>query len=302
MKHLNIITLTALCMPLLLASCASKKNLESAKGSIKQETETPSKDNALQSENITKLSFVQKVSDNQVYAQNITGSISFNLQAGDKDITVPGSLKMRKDEVIRIQLNIPLLGTEVGRLEFTPDYVLIVDRMHKQYIKEDYNKVSFLKKQGITFYSLQAIFWNQLLLPGAQKVSESDLKKFDADLTGTSQYVPVTYKDGNMTYQWKADRTTGRIVEAKVSYASTQYGKSALTMKYSDFKSVGVKMFPATQNLTLSTSASTKVQEAKVNIEMDEVKTDSKWDALTEVPAKYTKVNAEDILKKLMSL
>lgn len=302
MKHLNIIKLTALCMPLFLASCASKKNLEVPKDSVKQETVVSSKDNTQQSEAITKLSFVQKVSDSQVYAQNITGSISFNLQAGSKDITLPGSLSMRKDEVIRIQLNVPLLGFEIGRLEFTPDYVLIVDRTHKQYIKEDYNQVSFLKKQGITFYSLQAIFWNQLLLPGKQNVTETDLKKFDADLTGTAQSVPVTYKDGNMTYQWQADRISGRITEVHVSYASSQYGKSTLNMKYGDFKSVGVKMFPATQNLTLSTAATSKVQEAKVNIEMNEVKTDSKWEALTKVPSKYAKVKAEEILKQLIIL
>ncbi len=54
--------------------------------------------------------------------------MNFNLQAADKDITVPGKLSMRKDEVIRIQLFIPILGTEVGRLEFTPNYVLIIDR------------------------------------------------------------------------------------------------------------------------------------------------------------------------------
>ncbi len=78
---------------------------------------------------------------------------------------------MRKDEVIRIQLFIPILGTEVGSLEFTPDYVLIIDRLHKEYIKADYTQVDFLKKQGINFYSLQALFWNQLLLPG-QRVCE----------------------------------------------------------------------------------------------------------------------------------
>ncbi len=67
-----------------------------------------------------KLAFVQKVADNQVYAKNIVGNMTFNLQAADKDITVPGKLSMRKDEVIRIQLFIPILGSEVGRLEFTP--------------------------------------------------------------------------------------------------------------------------------------------------------------------------------------
>ena len=54
--------------------------------------------------------------------------------------------------------------------------------MHKEYIKADYTQVDFLKKQGISFYSLQALFWNQLLLPGERTVKESDLKKFDARL------------------------------------------------------------------------------------------------------------------------
>lgn len=62
--------------------------------------------------------------------------MTFEIKMGSKDISVPGSLKMRKDEVIRLQLFIPILGTEVGRLEFTPDYVLIVDRLHKEYIKQ----------------------------------------------------------------------------------------------------------------------------------------------------------------------
>jgi hypothetical protein len=60
------------------------------------------------------LAFVQKVSDNQVYTNNIVGNMNFNLQAADKDITVPGKLSMRKDEVIRIQLFIPILGTDRG--------------------------------------------------------------------------------------------------------------------------------------------------------------------------------------------
>ena len=288
-----------LCLPLLLASCASKKALqkETTVQSQTQSAATTSQDPAVQ-----KLSFVQKVSDNQVYAKNITGSMSFNLQAGSKDITVPGSLKMRKDEVIRIQLMIPILGTEVGRLEFTPDYVLIIDRIHKEYIKADYSQVDFLKKQGITFYSLQSLFWNQLLLPGTEKVQESDLKRFDADLSGTGGSVPVTYNNGNMTYKWLADRTTGRINQANVQYKDASAGTSLLSLTYDNFKSVGVKSFPANLYLTLSSTATKKLNEVKINIEMNEVKTDADWEAHSEVSSKYKQISATDVLGKLMNM
>ena len=209
---------------------------------------------------------------------------------------------MRKDEVIRIQLFIPILGSEVGRLEFTPNYVLIVDRMHKEYIKADYTQVDFLKKQGINFYSLQALFWNQLLVPGVKKVSDSDLKKFSANLDETAENVPVSIRYGNMSYQWKANRNSGRIAEANVTYKDKGNGDSRLNLKYSDFKSVGVKMFPATQRMTLTTILNNKPQEAKLNIEMKSVKTDDKWEAQTEVSGKYKQISPKDVLGKLMSM
>ena len=290
------------CGLLLVSACGTSKLAQSG-NAAKQPTSTATKaKDSHQSSAVKTLTFVQKVSDNQVYAKNIVGNISFNLQAASKDITVPGKLSMRKDEVIRIQLFIPILGTEVGRLEFTPNYVLIIDRLHKEYIKGDYTQVDFLKKQGINFYSLQALFWNQLLIPGNQKVSESDLKKFSADLDVTGDAVPVSINYGNMDYTWTASRNTGRISEANVSYKDAKQGNSHVNLKYSDFKSVGVKMFPATLRMTLSTVLNNKRQGAKLNIEMKDVKTDSKWDAQTEVSSKYKQVSPEDVLGKIMSM
>lgn len=290
------------CGLLLMSACGTSK-LAQGGNAAKQPTSTATKVSGNHQNSAVKtLSFVQKVSDNQVYVKNIVGNMSFNLQAASKDITVPGKLSMRKDEVIRIQLFIPILGTEVGRLEFTPNYVLIIDRLHKEYIKGDYTQVDFLKKQGINFYSLQALFWNQLLIPGNQKVSESDLKKFSANLDVTGDAVPVSIKYGNMDYTWTANRNTGRISEANVSYKDAKQGNSTVNLKYSDFKSVGVKMFPATLHMTLSTVLNNKRQEAKLNIEMKDVKTDSKWDAQTEVSSKYKQVSPEDVLGKIMSM
>lgn len=303
MKKNKMLMGAAVCSLLLLASCGTSKM---AQGSATTGQNVASKQtkasDAQQSEAVKKLTFVQKVSDNQVYAKNIVGNMSFNLQMGGKDITVPGSLHMRKDEVIRIQLFIPILGTEVGRLEFTPNYVLIIDRLHKEYIKADYTQVDFLKKQGINFYSLQALFWNQLLVPGVQKVSESDLKKFDANLDETGENVPVSIQYGNMSYTWQASRTTGRITEANVMYKDSRSGASTANIQYANFKNVGVKLFPASQHLTLSATVEGKHREIKMNMEMNDVKTDSNWNAQSEISSKYKQVSPEDVLGKLMNM
>ena len=298
MKKMNMAVAAAAL--LLMASCGTTKKMEGAGKVNANDKKTETK--AEQSAALRNLAFVQKVSDNQVYTNNIVGNMNFNLQAADKDITVPGKLSMRKDEVIRIQLFIPILGTEVGRLEFTPNYVLIIDRLHKEYIKADYTQVDFLKKQGVNFYSLQALFWNQLLVPGTKKVTDADLKKFSANLDAIGENVPVALQYGKLNYTWTANRNSGRITEANVVYQDRSTSAAKLTLKYCNFKSVGVKMFPATQNLTLSAMVNNKPQVVKINIDMKSVKTDSKWEAQTEVSDKYKKVAPEDVLGKLMNM
>lgn len=300
-KNKNLVKVIALCLPLLLGACGTKKVVEGNGSTSTSQSQNANSSRGHQSEALKKLTFVQKVSDNQVYSKNIVGNMSFSLQMGSKDISVPGALRMRKDQVIRIQLFIPILGTEVGRLEFTPDYVLIIDRLHKEYIKADYNQVDFLKKQGVNFYSLQALFWNQLLLPGNQRVSESDLKKFDADLDAAGDVVPVTFKQGNMTYAWGADRNTGRILQSDVKY-KTANSNSVLHIDYSNFKNVGVKQFPASLKLKFMTDLAKSDKEMQISIDMNAVKTDSNWEVETKVSDKYKKVSPEDVLSKIMNM
>lgn len=300
-KNKNFVKVIALCLPLLLGACGTKKVVEGNGSTSTSQSQNANSSRGHQSEALKKLTFVQKVSDNQVYSKNIVGNMSFSLQMGSKDISVSGALRMRKDQVIRIQLFIPILGTEVGRLEFTPDYVLIIDRLHKEYIKADYNQVDFLKKQGVNFYSLQALFWNQLLLPGNQRVSESDLKKFDADLDAAGDVVPVTFKQGNMTYAWGADRNTGRILQSDVKY-KTANSNSVLHIDYSNFKNVGVKQFPASLKLKFMTDLAKSDKEMQISIDMNAVKTDSNWEVETKVSDKYKKVSPEDVLSKIMNM
>lgn len=301
MSRNNIIPLVCLSALLMLASCGAKKaavNTDANTGATTQASANKSE----KSEALRQLSFMQTVSDQKVYAQNIVGNMDFTAKSGDKDISLSGSLKMRKDVVIRLSVFIPILGTEAARLEFTPSYVLVVDRIHREYYKADYTKLDFLRDNGLNFYSLQALFWNQLLIPGSDKVKESDLKKFAVNLSAQGNDLPITLQQGNMNYLWKADRKTGRINSARVQYKSQAHGASTLDWTYGNFRAVGVKQFPARQQFTFSTSATKKPRKATVTIDMGSIKTDSKWDAETTLSDRYKKVEDEDVLGKLLSM
>lgn len=289
MKIKNILFAVALGgMTLAMAGCGSKKAAtEGTSSSVDKHN----------GGNVQALAFVQKVANQKVSTQNIVGKMSLNVQMGSKNITVPGSLHMRYGEVIRIQAFIPLLGSEVGRIEFTPDYVLVIDRMHKEYIKEDYNKVDFLKNNGLNFYSLQALFWNQLFMPGTTSISDANLLDFGVTEAGNSKN--ITLKKGNLNIVWNADNANGRISAAKATYSSLTQGKSSLKWTYSNFKAVAGKMFPAYQKFTFATTAIKNQSNISLTIDMDGVKTDSKWEAKSEISKRYKKIEATDVFGKL---
>lgn len=289
MKIKNILFAVALGgMTLAMAGCGSKKAATEGTSS------TVDKHNG---GNVQALAFVQKVANQKVSTKNIVGKMSLNVKMGSKNITVPGSLHMRYGEVIRIQAFIPLLGSEVGRIEFTPDYVLVIDRMHKEYIKEDYNKVDFLKNNGLNFYSLQALFWNQLFMPGTKSISDANLLDFGVTEVGNSKN--ITLKKGNLNIVWNADNANGRISTAKATYSSLTQGKSSLNWTYSNFKAVAGKMFPAYQKFTFATTAIKNQSNISLTIDMDGVKTDSKWEAKSEISKRYKKIEATDVFGKL---
>lgn len=290
----------AIAVVTLMAACAtSKKAGLDQPGSARSGLDQPG--------SARKLSFVQKVYDNAVYTKNISSKIDLTLGKGDDAISVAGTLRMRRDEVIRIQIT-PLGLMEVGRLEFTPDSVLVMDRMNKEYARAAYDQLPFLAANGIDFYTLQSLFWNELFLPGEPVLKESHLKLFDVDIYNTSGLLPITYAvetgsgRARMSYTWSADATTGLIATTNITYSDPAKGAASLRCSYADFVPVGSKQFPTETALSFSTGMIKGAEGMGMTLRLKAIDTSTDWEATTTVSGKYRRVTASDILKKLMSL
>lgn len=293
-KNIGIIVAATL----VFASCGTNKAIVKQPTTVKQTT-APTQSSVQKQ----KLHFVQKVSDQSLYQKNLVSDLSFTLNTGSRNISVPGILHMRRDEVIRIQLLIPLIRSEVGRIEFTKDYVLFIDRMHKQYVKASYNDVAFLKDNGINFYSLQALFWNQLFIPGQQRVGESQLSMFSVDLAAVqANNVPVTLLDGKMAYKWLAESASGLINMAEAKYTSANHGVSTLKWNYGNFQNFGAKKFPVYHEVTIQTQATKQQRTIKAVFELNGLSDNADWESFTTPSSRYQKVGVDEILEKLTKL
>ena len=245
--------------------------------------------------------FVGRVSDNASPAKSIQSSIDFTIGEGGNDISVGGKLRMKRDEVIRI--NLTALGLmEVGVLEFTPDYVLIIDRIHSEYVQAPYSEVDFLAQNGLSFYSLQSLFWNELFYPGQKKVSESMLRKYSTAQATQAATTDIKLEQENITFNWNASQKEARINSTDVTYSSKQYGTTKLHWTYSNFKALAGKPFPHTQSFDLFSSAIGGGRKATVTITMNKPEIGKDFDTRTTPSSRYKKVDAMSLLKKLMSM
>lgn len=238
---------------------------------------------------------LHKVAANARTARFITSKIKFKLKLGDKEVSLGGSLRMKKDDVIRLQLTAFGL-VEAGRVEFTKDYVLVMDRINKQYIKADYRDVDFLRQSGLNFYSLQALFWNELFLPNRQHVDEESLSAYSVSLGSAAATIALS--SGNMRYEWSAGTADGCITAFSGSYSGGGTGKTGMDWGYSSFRKMGTTQFPTSNTITIT---GTK-KPVSVDLQLTNPNNDGDWETRTEVSSKYRQVSLDDIMRRLSAL
>lgn len=286
MKVKNFIRLALVAMTMTLISCKTQTSVQKSSG--KSTTETTNSAAALA---------VSKVTANAQSSQYITSKIKFKVRFDDKDVSLGGKLYMKRDDVIRIQLT--ALGLfEAGRLELTKDYVLVMDRMNKQYIKVDYNKVDFLRQSGLNFYSLQSLFWNELFLPGRDtRVTAADTDGYTVSLAQDNT-LTLKLDKGDLHYNWTADNNKGLINHFNGSYADKANNNVAVDWTYGTFKAFSSKQFPTNNNIKVTTPK----KSVNVELQLNSIDSNNDWETRTTVSSKYKQVNLDDILRKLSSL
>lgn len=136
------------------------------------------------------------VKDNTPKVINVTAKLNVNVKTQTDDINVDGKLFMRYNEMIRITV-VPYGIMEAARLEFTPQEVLLIDRINRQYVKAKYEDVTFLKKYNLNFQSLQQRFWEEypkerITLDVGAAILNINLSKINNDATWDASITSVS--------------------------------------------------------------------------------------------------------------
>ncbi len=261
---------------MLLNSCSTTKNVQGVNSVAKQSTEDIYKQRVLANANASK---------------SLTAKMHLDLSVGGKDVSLSGSLKMKRGDVIQISLTFPIVG-EVGRLEFTPDGVLIVDRINNRYVRAAYSKIDFLRSSNLDFNALESVFWNEVFYPGskvADKVSEFTVSSAGAHTLLSLTTAPrLDYAFLTITENALLDRTT-------VTSKNTA-DKSALTCIYGDFVKFGQGKLPSSIKISFAGDK----QSCGLDMSLSSLSDASDWNSRTTLSSKYKEMDVESLLKNLV--
>ncbi|MGN0220874.1 MAG: DUF4292 domain-containing protein [Prevotella sp.] len=274
--------LALLVLPLMMGACKSSKSLQ--KDVVTAPVSTTTGQERL-----------EKLNQNKLSQQFLTSKIKFKAVMGNHDVALTGNLKMKRNDVIRLQL-MAFGFVEAARLEFTPEYVLIVDRMNKQYLKVPYNYIDFLRNSGINFYTLQALFWNELFVPGEKGIENGQLGQYSTS-TVDDQLV-VALEREPMSYKWLADKDASHIKMANILYTDKYRGNSQLNWDYQNFETSNGLAFPMKQIVRLLLPKTT----VEITLTLNYLGKDEDWETRTTLSDKYRQVMLDDLMRRILSM
>lgn len=108
--------------------------------------------------------------------QQFVSDLDVKIGVGQDSYNLGGKLSMKRDAVVRI--NLTYMGfIEVATVEFTPQNILIVNRISREYTRMGYNDLDVLTKNGINFTTIQDMGWQKFYAGQGKKVTDADLDK-----------------------------------------------------------------------------------------------------------------------------
>lgn len=288
---LQIIILIAAAM--MIGACAS--NRKAVKEGTDVTTSATAVTNKTSTEEQKAAQTVVRLNQNRQTASGLRSKMSVRLAAGGKSASAGGTLKMKRDEII--QLSITALGLfEVGRMELTPDYLFVQDRMNKQYVQVAWADIAPLRATGADFYTFQALFWNELFVLGSKGQPAAD----DFRTTATTKQLTLTPKNQHTAVSQEALQflvNISRSLLERAALTTTAGGNLTVTCDYADFQKLENKLFPTQINLAITA----KAKRYSADITLSNPQADESMKNLTtKTPSGYKKVAFDDIIKQLV--
>ena len=105
----------------------------------------------------------------------LSAKVRLTVPNKNASFTVNGTLKLVSGERLQMSFLMPILRTEVVRIEVTPDEVLVVDRMGRRYVRATRDELKNILPRKVTFSHLESLVFNAAKPGSKRSITEKEL-------------------------------------------------------------------------------------------------------------------------------
>lgn len=215
--------------------------------------------------------------------EHLSSKVKLSAKIGGKDFSVNGNIKIKRGEGLQISIN--ALGglIEVARIEMSPEKMLLIYRLGREYAEVRYNDIEALDRLGISYPMLEAILLNELFYPNERSLEKS-LSKMSVTVAN-GEILLSTARERGMKYSFIIEQNSGCLQLTQGDYEN----KINVNCNYSDFVETDVRLFPRRIRLSVASSM--------LELRLTNPKTDNfRLNRTTELSS-YKKVDISTLLK-----
>lgn len=226
---------------------------------------------------------------------SVTSKINLVLGSGDKTMSVGGNLRMKRNDVI--QLSLVAFGIlEAGRMELTQDYILIIDRMGRKYIRVGYSDLDILAQSGVDFYTFQSLFWGEVFVLGAKGAQPKDNRFAKSEQSGMVRLQNTESEHLALTFLMDA---VSQMLRHTTVSTKKNPDKPLLDWQYLSYTTLEKKEFPSKMQISFTLSKT----PLTATLTLNNVKENADWETRTEVNVRrFKEVSLKDVLSMVMKL
>lgn len=233
---------------------------------------------------------LDKIIQSEIKYNTFSSNLKIFIQLKEKkNIPVDTQIRIIKDKIIQISLRIPLLGIEAYRISITPNDIVIIDRIHKQYFQESMqNLKNNMNLFNFDYYVIvESLLNNKLFIPNKKEILPYDYSNFHIN---EEQFVSnFIYTDKyNTIYKFVID-DTNRLLSTVINT-----GSDLLQCQYYDWKSISDKnIFPMSIQLIFN-------KNYKFNLFFKSIKIDTNFSFDDNIPYKYKQTTFKQIIQHII--
>lgn len=221
---------------------------------------------------------------------SFSSKLNMTISTASKTLSSKGNLRIVHNRAIQLSVQ-PLFGIEMFRLYVEPEFIIILDRMNKRYVKESFDEIKGKSPIGFNFYSLQSLFTNSLFIPEHSIVTIKDYKKFKYLQSSDNYILSARDRNSQIDYSFCVNGND-QITLTELYMPAKDY---SLTWNYGEFAQLKDLFFPHEMEIAVSTPK-TKLD---TSISLSSITLDEPLTLDNSIPSSYTRVELKEVLKLL---